>query len=63
MVKAVDCRSDEDVRAGSIPVIGNSFFLNDDGGTSRSGASVEASLKYKARGSEATENANAKHKA
>ena len=27
MVKALDCRSDEDVRAGSFPVTGNFFFL------------------------------------
>ena len=48
MVKALDCRSDEDVRAGSH---GQFFFLNDDGGASRSmrnraqSASIEASTK------------------
>ena len=45
VVYALDCRSDEDVRAGSIPVTSNLFifffifFLNDDGGASRSSAS------------------------
>ena len=34
MVKALDCRSDEDVRAGLIPGTGI-FFFNDDGGASR----------------------------
>ena len=34
MVKALDCRSDEDVRAGSISVTGR-FFSNDDCGASR----------------------------
>ena len=55
MVKTLDCRSDEDVLAGSIVVTGRCFFFlffcfffNDDGGASRSGASVEASTKYKA---------------
>ena len=38
VVKALDCRSDEDVRAGLIPVTG-SFFFNDDRGASCSGAS------------------------
>ena len=37
MVKALDCRSDEDVRAGLIPVTGRFFFIiiNNDGGASR----------------------------
>ena len=59
MVKPLDCRSDVDVRAGSIPATGIFFlFFNDDGGASR-----KARPKYKARGNEATENANTKHKA
>ena len=44
------------LRAGSIPGAGDFFFNNDDGGASHS----VASAKYKAQGSEATENANAK---
>ena len=49
MVKALDCRSDEDVLAGSIPVTSRYFFFNDDGGASQASAKcVEASTKYKA---------------
>ena len=36
MVKALDCRSDKDERVSSSRAI---FFLNDDGGASRSTAS------------------------
>ena len=41
MVKALDCRSDEDVCAGSIPITG-SFFVNDDGGRMQSTKLEEA---------------------
>ena len=37
MVKALDCRSDEDVCADSIPGTGI-FFFNDDGGASQESA-------------------------
>ena len=41
--KALDCRSDVDVRAGSIPVTGYFFFLlNDDGGASQASAKPRA---------------------
>ena len=58
MVKALDCRSDEDVHAGLIPVTGIILMMMVE-----HRAAAQASTKYKARGSEATENANAKHKA
>ena len=38
MVKALDCTSDEYLRAGSIPDTRN-FFFNDEGGASRSSTS------------------------
>ena len=41
MVKALDCRSGEDVRAGSIPSADSFFLLNDDGGAWCSGAKRE----------------------
>ena len=64
MVKALDCRSDVDVRAGLIPVTGKFFFFNlmmmVERCAAAQSASVKASTKLKARGSEATENARGK---
>ena len=53
MVKTLDCRSDEDVRAGLIPVMGRVFFY-DDGGASRKARALKQVRSTKPEGAKQT---------
>ena len=53
VVKALDCRSEEDVHAGLILVSG-SFFLNDNGGASRKAEALKRVQSTKPEGAKRT---------
>ena len=68
MAKALDCRSGEEsaCRFIPIPVMGDFFLFNDDGGALHSSASeskARALKRVQSTKPEGAKNANAKHKA